>query len=207
MNEKERFLKKVWPRIEEFFDRFGPANYEGFLGGDNPGWLGPYIWSENGDSLRVITKFCEDEFGFLNVHNESKICKFMYANFDEGKKWSSVDIDITDASECKDHKDFRNFKHTLFIEVKHIQKGAIFRTDDKGFREDCSKLQKQIDKGRCEYAIAILIDDGNLKGKSYIKNKDHLLTELKKDFPDIEPLIWQKNQEKSNADENRQRKG
>ena len=206
MNEKERFLKKVWPRIIDFFDRFGSANYEGYIGGDEQGWFGPYIWSENGDSLRVITKFCEDEFGFLNVHNESKIDKFMYANSDEGKKWSSVDIDITDASECKDHKDFRRLKHTLFIEVKHIQKGSIYRTSDKGFREDCSKLQKQINKGRCEYAIAILIDDGDLKGRSYIKDKDCLLTELRNKFK-VEPLIWQKNQEKSNADKSWKCKG
>ena len=76
MNEKDRFIIKVWPRITEFFDRFGSANYAGFIGSEKQGWFGPYIWSENGNTLRIIAKFCEDEFGFLNVHNESKIDRF-----------------------------------------------------------------------------------------------------------------------------------
>jgi len=206
MNEKERFLKKVWPRIEEFFDRFGSANYEGFLGGDDPGWMGPYIWSENGDTLRVITRFCEDEFGFLNVHNESKIGKFMYANFEEGEKRMSIDIDITDASVCNNFKEFRKLKHALFIEVKEVQKGSIFKDPEKrkdGFKYDCGKLQEQINKERCKYAIAILIDDGDLSSEFYVKDADSWIIELKNEFRDIEPLIWQKKKGELDADKGR----
>jgi hypothetical protein len=160
MNEKQRFLENVWPRVVEFFNQFGPANYIGYLGGEEQGWLGPYIWSENGDTLRVITKFCEDEFGFLNVHNESKIDKFQFQNFDPGEKTKSIDIDITDASSCDNHDSFRRLTHALFIEVKQILKGSIFKDHERkidGFRDDCAKLQNQIEKGRCRYAIAILM--------------------------------------------------
>lgn len=203
MDEKQRFLKKVWPRVEEFFDQYGPANYTGYLAGDEQGWLGPYIWSENGDTVRVITRFCEDEFGFLNVHNESKIDKFQYENFDSGvEKTKSIDIDVTDASECNDYREFRRLKHALFIEVKQISKGCIFNDHkDKiqGFVDDCTKLQHQIDSGRCKYAITVLIDDGGLKGKPYVADADHLIETIKAEYPDVEPLIWQKKCGKSQA--------
>jgi L-rhamnose mutarotase len=55
MNEKERFLVKVWPRITEFLDRFGSANYTGYIGSEKQGWFGPYIWSENGDTLSLFS--------------------------------------------------------------------------------------------------------------------------------------------------------
>lgn len=180
----------------EFFDQFGSANYIGYLGGNEQGWLGPYIWSENGDALRVITRLCEDEFGFLNVHNESKINKFQYENFDSATEdRESIDIDVTDASNCDNHEDFRKLTHTLFIEVKQILKGSIFRDPEmkvSGFEEDCAKLQHQIDKGRCKYAITILIDDGDLKGQPYVEDAGCLIKELKERYPDVEPLIWQK---------------
>lgn len=203
MNEKERFLVKVWPRITEFLDRFGSANYTGYIGSEKQGWFGPYIWSENGDTLRVITRFCEDEFGFLNVHNESKIDKFRFANFNENEGWKSIDIDVTDASECSerdDYKKFRNLTHTLFIEVKQIQKGSsMYRVYEKkmvGFHYDCIKLCEQVKKGRCKYAIAILIDDGeiddgDLKGKPYVTDK--FIDKMKSSFPSVEILVWQKN--------------
>ena len=200
MNEKYRFIIKVWPRITEFFDRFGSANYAGYLDGEKQGWFGPYIWSENGDTLRVITRFCEDEFGFLNVHNESKIDRFMYANFRDDESWKSIDIDITDASECSkcdDYEKFRNLKHKLFIEVKHIQKGGIFREREKkmmGFYYDCIKLCEQVKKGRCKYAIAILIDDGDLKGKPYISSE--FIEKMKNSFLSVEILVWQKKGDK-----------
>lgn len=195
MDEKQRFLRKVWPRVAEFFDQFGPANYTGYLGGKEQGWLGPYIWSENGDTVRVITRFCEDEFGFLNVHNESKIDQFQYQNFKPGERTKSIDIDITDASNCGDHEDFRRLTHALFIEVKQISKGCIYKDYERkidGFKGDCAKLQDQIGKSRCKYAIAILIDDGDLKGQPYVKDAHCLITELKEKYQDVEPLIWQK---------------
>ena len=198
MNEKQRFLKKVWPRVVDFFDRFGSANYTGYIGGEKQGWHGPHIWSENGDTLRVITKFCEGEFGFLNVHNESKIDKFQFLNFkpDEGRK--SIDIDITDASDCDNCEEFRKLTHTLFIEVKHAFKASTFIFDVKrkidGFKEDCQKLQYQIQKDRCKYAVAILIDDGDDKGQPYTGDANSLIIEIKEKYPDVKPLIWQKKQ-------------
>lgn len=96
MDEKQRFLEKVWPRVVEFFDRFGSANYTGYFGGEKQGWLGPYIWSENGDTVRVITKLCEDEFGFLNVHNESKIDRFQYQNFGPSERRAKATPHNTD---------------------------------------------------------------------------------------------------------------
>ncbi|HDH28486.1 MAG TPA: hypothetical protein ENH13_05080 [Euryarchaeota archaeon] len=198
MNEKERFTKYVWPKVKDFFNKYGPANYDGYQKGK--GWLGPYIWSENGDTVKVITRFCEEEFGWDIVHNESKICKYMYANFplkgETAKERKSIDIDITNAKKCKNAKDFRNLKHTLFIEVKHIKKGAIYNDPNKkkeGFINDCAKLQKQLDLKRCGYAIAILIDDGDENGEPFIKKCDKLKNEIKKCCPDVEPLIWQKN--------------
>ncbi len=196
MNEKERFLVKVWPMVVDFFNRFGPSNYDGFLGSKEQGWHGPYVWSENGDALRLITRFCEDEFGFLNVHNESRIDKFRFANFSAGEESrESIDIDVTDASNCKDYHEFRELTHTMFIEVKEIFKGSIFRGWEKkieGFKKDCEKLQHQVWKGRCKYAITILIDDGDLNGKPYIIDRDKLIGKLKSKYPDVEPLIWQK---------------
>jgi hypothetical protein len=196
MNAKQRFLKKVWPRVGEFFDRFGPANYKGYIGVEEQGWFGPYIWSENGDTVRVITKFCEEEFGFLNVHNESKIDKFMFANFEKGEGTKSIDIDITDASGCENDEALRELKHTLFIEVKHAFKASSFIFDVKrrisGFEQDCQKLQVQINKGRCQHAIAILIDDGDGNGKPYVANANAFMGGLKANYPGVEPLIWQK---------------
>jgi hypothetical protein len=195
LNERERFLKKVWPRIEEFYNRFGPANYEGFIAGDEQGWFGPYVWSENGDAVRIITKFCEDEFGFLNVHNESKIDKFVYENFEKDEKWKSIDIDVTDASMCDNSYEFRKLRHGLFIEVKEILKGGMFKDHERkidGFMYDCKKLQEQIDKGRCKYAIAILIDDGYLNGEPYVKDTGNLIIKLNEDSPDVKLIIWQK---------------
>jgi len=196
MNEKEQFLKKVWPKVVEFFGQFGPANYTGYLGGKKQGWLGPYVWSEDGDVVRIITKFCEDEFGFLNVHNESPIDKFRYENFERcHEKREFIDVDVTDASDCKSEEDFRKLTHTLFIEVKHISKGSIYKDPEKkinGFCYDCAKLQHKIKEGRCKYAIAILIDDGDLKGESYVKNVNYFIEELKEKYPDVTPLIWQK---------------
>jgi hypothetical protein len=206
MNEKERFLVKVWPRITEFFDRFGSANYAGVVGIkekvlSGPGWLGPYIWSENGDTLRIITRFCEDEFGFLHVHNESKIDRFRFANFNENESWKSIDIDVTNASECSerdDYEKFRNLTHTLFIEVKQIIKGNnMYRGYEKkmvGFHYDCIKLCEQVKKGRCKYAIAILIDDGDLDGKPYVPSE--FIEKMRRSFPSVEILVWQKKGDK-----------
>jgi hypothetical protein len=194
MNEKERFLVKVWPRITEFLDRFGSANYTGYIGSEKQGWFGPYIWSENGDTLRVITRFCEDEFGFLNVHNESKIDKFRFEDFDENEGRKSIDIDITDASDCRSYEEFRNLTHKLFIEIKQITKGMIFNDPKKkmmSFQYDCIKLCEQLKKERCKYAIAILIDDGDLKGKPYVQKE--FIEKIRSSFPSVEILVWQKN--------------
>jgi len=210
VNEKERFLKNVWPRVTEFLNEKGPANYSGFIAGIEQGWRGPYIWSENGDLVRLITRYCEDEFGFPSVHNECKIDKFMFLSYNPKleKTRKSIDIDITNAEECEDwvldpndpRKDkgyikFRKLQHTLFIEVKHIFKGAIRKDPAKkiqGFVEDCKRLQEEIRNKRCKYAIAIIIDDGDRKGNNYIQDAPGLIASMKNVNKDVEPLIWQR---------------
>lgn len=197
MNEKERFLKNVWPKIAKFLNEKGPANYSGYLGPKEQGWRGPYIWSENGDTVRMITRFCEEEFGVWNVHNECKVNKFMFEkyNFKKEKARKSIDIDVTDATGYVSFKQFRESPHTLFVEVKHIFKGAIRKDPTKkieGFKKDCKKLQEEIRNKRCKYAIAIIIDDGDREGNNYIQDAPGLIASMKNVNKDVEPLIWQR---------------
>ena len=204
MNELDRFKKKVWPKIERFYSKQGPANYPGYLKGK--GWHGPYVWSENGDTVRIITRFCEEEFGIHSVHNESKVDGFRFKNFNPKKdKRKSIDIDITDASICKNSDKFRELEHGLFIEVKHVSKGCIWVDHARkieGFINDCEKLKEEKGK-RVKYCIAILIDDGDGSGdpylEKYIESKGYKNT---KNFKDkikrkgVNPLILQWKKEK-----------
>ena len=63
-----------------------------------------------------------------------------------------------------------------------------------GFHYDCIKLCEQVKKGRCKYAIAILIDDGDLKGKPFVSSE--FIENMKSLFPSVEILVWQKNVDK-----------
>lgn len=198
MDEKERFIQIIWPQVSQFLHECGGWRYDGYLGGTKQGWLGPYIWNEDGDLKRIITRYCENEFGCNAVHNESKIDKFRYANFQhsENDERESVDIDITDATGCKNAESFRQLKHSLFIEVKHISKGKIFndaRKKIEGFLEDCRKLSHQVKYERVKHAIAVLVDDGDLDQRSYIQQSEGGLDSLNREtakYEHVTPLIW-----------------
>lgn len=193
LNKKDQFLLNVWPRIEHFLDQYSQASYKQ--------WYGPYIWSEDGDLKRIITRFCEDEFGLLVVHNETSISKRHFLRFEEQlkieerKKKLSIDIDITDAREWQNDDDYRSSIHELFIEIKGMKKDLKFNDIEKkreGFKEDCKKLKELIDDGYCKYGIAILIDQGDEEGNSYIHDKDILTQLLSELYSPVIPLIWQK---------------
>jgi hypothetical protein len=53
--------------------------------------------------------------------------------------------------------------------------------------EDNRRLQDQI-----EYAIAILIDDRDRYGKPFLEDVNSIIADLKKEYPNVTPLIWQK---------------
>ncbi len=202
MNKQEQFLKNVWPKIVEFLDHYSQANYKG--------WYGPYIWSENGDLKRIITRFCEDEFGILTIHNETRIAKYTFRQFEEDlnkglwdtikrkttKGGFAIDIDVTDATKWQNNQDFINTKHTLFIEVKGLMNeykwGEPKRKKIPGFEDDCEKLKKLIDNGYCHFGIVILIDQGDQNDNNYISNKKQKIKELTEKFSPVIPLIWQK---------------
>lgn len=195
MNEKEKFLKFVWPRVEKFLDQYSQAN---FLT-----WIGPFIWNEDGDLKRTITNICQEEFGLFSVHNESKVAEFYFKKFknqvEEGvrekRKTFSIDIDITDARECINMEQFRELEHKIFIEVKGIS-NSMWSVDVqkkiKGYEEDCKKLKEMVDSAFCKYAFAILIDNGDSQGNYNIKNKVSYIDELNQKFSPVIPLIWQK---------------
>ena len=114
MNFQQRFLEHVWPRIDDFFKKYSQASYKT--------WFGPIIWNENGDLLRMVTRFCEEEFGIFSVHNEAKVGLNYFKNFEEqfkagerGKQTYSIDIDITDIRECKNLEGFKNLKHGYYL--------------------------------------------------------------------------------------------
>ncbi|KKM73663.1 hypothetical protein LCGC14_1408180 [marine sediment metagenome] len=196
MDKQELFLKNIWPKIVKFLDQYSQANYKG--------WYGPYIWSEDGDLKRLITRFCEDDFGVLQVHNETRIAKYTFSQFEldrsnglwGNKKGFAIDIDITDAATWKGPEDFRNSTHELFIEVKGLMNKYTYGEPKTkkipGFEKDCEKLKKLIDNGYCQYGIAILIDQGDQSGNHYVTDKDKKMQELRKDFSPVIPLIWQK---------------
>ena len=50
------------------------------------------------------------------------------------------------------------------------------------------------EKDRCKYAIAILIDDGDLDGKPYVSSE--FIEKMKSSFPSVEILVWQKKGDK-----------
>ncbi|MEE9378410.1 MAG: hypothetical protein V3V33_10280 [Candidatus Lokiarchaeia archaeon] len=193
MNTKERYLSNMWPRIEHFLDQYSQASYKQ--------WYGPYIWSEDGDLKRIITHFCEDEFGILVVHNETSISKRHFSRFEEQlkinerKKMLSIDIDVTDAEEWQNDNDYRNNIHELFIEVKGMKNDLTFNDNDKkieAFKEDCKKLKGLIDDGYCKYGISILVDQGDKEGNSYIPDKEILIRKMNELYSPVIPLIWQK---------------
>ncbi len=196
MNYKDRFLNYVWPRVESFLELYSQATFTS--------WIGPYMWNEDGDLKRIITRFCEEEFGLLTVHNEAKVAEFYFKTFKDQvesgerqkRKTYSIDIDITDARECKTMEELRNLKHGLFIEVKGIA-NTMWEIDVRkkieGFKEDCEKLKEMIKNQFCKYAIAILVDNGDQKGKNHIKDKQNYIQELEKNYLPVVPIIWQKN--------------
>lgn len=195
VNYRDRFENYVWPRVVNFLENYSQATFMT--------WIGPYMWNEDGDLKRIITRFSEDEFGLLTVHNETKIAKF-YSNIfkdqvESGKREKhrtySVDINITDARDCKNMDDLRDLQHELFIEVKGIA-NTMWSIDVKrkieGFREDCEKLKQMIDNMFCKYAIAILVDNGDHQGNNHVKDKSSFIKELENEFFPVVPLIWQK---------------
>lgn len=197
MNKKDKFVKYVWPRIENFFDLYSQSTYQN--------WYGPYIWNENGDINRIITRFCEEEYGFLVVHNETVIAKYTSYQFEkdlnkgiwekEKKKSLRIDLDITDARHWENNEDFKNAKHELFIEIKGLKIDHYFGEPKKkilSFKEDCERLKKLIDNVYCKYGIAILIDQGNTEGNNYVQDKESLIKELQIKYNPVIPLIWQK---------------
>ena len=195
MNKQERFLKNVWPQIENFLNHYSQANYKN--------WYGSYIWNEDGDLKRIVTHFCEKEFGFLIVHNEIAIAKYSFENFNEHLQkgiWIKrarlrIDIDITDARDWKNLNDFKKNKHELFIELKALKNDLTFSDNKKkinSFEKDCIKLKKLINYDYCEYGIAILVDHGDKNGNHYINNKKEFLEDLKTKYTPVIPLIWQK---------------
>lgn len=194
MNEKDRFLNFVWPRIEAFLVQYSQASFKT--------WIGPYIWNEDGDLKRVITNFCQEEFGIFSVHNESKIAEFYFKKFKEQvdngerekRKTFSIDIDITDARECQDMAEFREIEHKIFIEVKGISTtmwAVDVRKKIDGYEKDCAKLNEMVENDFCKYAFAILIDNGDEQGNYSIQNKELYIEELKQKYSPVVPLIWQ----------------
>lgn len=161
------------------------------------------MWNEDGDLKRIITRFCEEEFGLLTVHNETRIAEYYSKVFkdqvDSGKrekrKTFSIDIDITDAGDCKNVEDLRNLEHELFIEIKGIA-NTMWAIDIKkkieGFKKDCARLKHMIGNKFCKNAIAILVDNGDHEGNNQIKDKTNYLRELENNFSPVTPLIWQK---------------
>lgn len=195
MNFRDRFEKYVWPRVVNFLENYSQAVFTT--------WIGPYIWNEDGDLKRIITRLCEEEFGLLIVHNETKVAKF-YSNIFKDQiesgmrakgKTFSIDLDITDARECKNMEDLRDLKHELFIEIKGIANtmwGVDIKKKIEGFKEDCKELKEMLDNNFCKYAITILVDNGDHQGNNHIKDKSHFIKELENDFSPVLPLIWQK---------------
>lgn len=155
----DRFVSNVWPKVTEFLSKHGGHMYDGYVGREKGwGWHGPYVWSEDGDLKRVITRFCEDEFGFLNVHNESKISQMSFKSFNGDNK--SIDIDVTNAQACETADEFRSMSHGLFIEVKMFQKGS--KASDEAiakYLSDCKKLLEEVNAGRCRAGVAVLVDE------------------------------------------------
>lgn len=195
MNYRDRFVNYVWPRVVNFLENYSQATFTT--------WIGPYMWNEDGDLKRIITRFCEEEFGLLTVHNETKVAEY-YSNIfkdqvesgkREKRKTFSIDIDITDARNCKNMEDLRSLEHGLFIELKGIA-NTMWDIDVKkkieGFRKDCYKLKLMLDNNFCINAIAILVDNGNHKGNNHIKDKGGFIKQLEQDFSPVVPLIWQK---------------
>ena len=193
LNKKEKFILNVWPKIELFLDRYSQASYKQ--------WYGPYIWNEDGDLKRIITRFCEDEFDLLAVHNETSISKHHFLRFEEQlkinerKKKLSIDIDVTDAREWQNYNDYRNNIHELFIEVKGMKNDLTFNDPEKklkAFKEDCKKLKGLIDDGYCKHGISILVDQGDKEGNNYIPDKEILIQKVNELYSPVTPLIWQK---------------
>ena len=195
MNYRDRFINYVWPRVITFLENYSQAAFTT--------WIGPYMWNEDGDLKRIITHFCEEEFGLLTVHNETKVAKFYSKIFkdqvDSGKrekrKTFSIDIVITDARTCKNMEELREMEHELFIELKGIANTSWPVDVERkiiGFKEDCDELKHMLDNKFCKNAIAILVDNGDYKGINYVKNKEGFIKELEQDFSPVVPLIWQK---------------
>jgi len=195
MNYDDRFIKYIWPRVTNFLDNYSQAVYKT--------WIGPYMWNEDGDLKRIITRFCEEEFGLLTVHNETRVAEYYSKIFkdqvDSGKrekrKTFSIDIDITDARDCKNMEELRTLEHGLFIELKGIS-NTMWPIDVnkkiEGFREDCEKLKHMLDNKFCKYAIAILVDNGDQKGDNHVKDKISFIKGLENIYSPVVPLIWQK---------------
>lgn len=190
----DRFVQNVWPKITEFVSEYGGQTYDGYLGPENGwGWHGPFVWSEDGDLKRVITKLCEDEFGFLNVHNESKVSQMAFEEYSGKSK--SIDIDVTNAQSVTSRQEFRKLRHGLFVEVKMFQKGSSGSGEAVAkYLMDCEKLHEEVKAGRCHEAIAIVVDEGDQYGTSYItkweeQTKQRLEVEVKKYAP-VVSLCW-----------------
>ena len=196
MNILEEFQTYVWPNIVKFLNENSQARYT------TQGWYGPCIWSEDGDIKRIVTWFCQKKFGLINVHNETKIANYTFSRFKEDYEKriitsrQRIDIDVTDASNWKNNDDFMNNSHGLFIEVKGIRNnhtwGEPKRHKIPGFEKDCEKLKILIDNQYCKFGVAILVDQGDKKGKCYIHDKEKMINTLKAKYSPVVPLIWQK---------------
>ncbi|WP_371805707.1 hypothetical protein [Candidatus Lokiarchaeum ossiferum] len=177
------FLKQCYPSILDWIKRNGQQNFR--VDSKSKTWTGPYLHTEDGDFVRIITKHCEDIFGFLNVHNEFSISQRKIGderfnavrnsintdlNINKENHGYLVDIAISLSNHVTSLNEYAKITHELFIEVKMVNvTNHSNNADEKrvNLKRDGTKLHNLVKHSVCKEALVIMVDFKGTERKQY----------------------------------------
>lgn len=181
-------LRSAYLNLLRGYRNWGGFGYHGWTEKKDPdSYYGPAIWSRQ-DCVFRFGKALEREFP-ERVHLDLKISKATTGTFDSTvDRRQTVDIAVTIPglySREMSQRRFKGLRHDLFVEVEWLKKGRWLNADQlvkrcANVQQDLIDLQRSIDRGRCEFAAMVIVDD-----EGFLDFHGDLL----KWPPDVIPLI------------------
>jgi hypothetical protein len=160
-------LRAAYLNLLRGYRNWGGFGYHGWTSREDPeSYPGPAVWTRQ-DCVFRFARVLEREFPD-RVHLGLKVSKANTASFDpEVDRRQSVDVTVTVPGlfgrELSQER-FRSLRQDLFVEVEWLKKGRWLNTDQLVKRcvriqQDLVNLQRSIDRGRCEFAAMVIVDD------------------------------------------------
>lgn len=172
-------IVRAWSRFLDQYAAVGGHRYHGWDKAEDPrNYRGPIFWSEADCSFRFAVAL-EQEFP-AQVHLEMPVAGWTFADYQaEVDKRQFVDVVVSDLSEFIENETsqhrFKTHRHTLFVEVKYLPAGCsmTWRYDHvrkvPAIQSDCRRLEKHLERGRCEHALMLVVDDDCLFEDEMVK--------------------------------------